>query len=243
MENATLVRLKALQEADDGLRECKDTYVDLSMRRQQGLAKMGQLRAHLKEFGDNLEAKKKAQRELEAESATLADKLAKNKRKMENVKSASEYTALTREAEFLEGRLKSVDDTQLEYMEQLEAAGKELADLTAETERLGALCDQETAEIDGLLKANGEREAHLSAERQTLAAALPQPSLRQYETIAKDRKGRAVTPASGGMCLACRMGFPPQLFNELQRNEKIIACPNCGRIMYWREHPDFKTEA
>jgi predicted nucleic acid-binding Zn-ribbon protein len=51
----------------------------------------------------------------------------------------------------------------------------------------------------------------------------------------------AVTAAAEGLCLACRLSFPPQFYIELQRNEKISVCPNCGRLIYWRDHPDFKA--
>ena len=31
------------------------------------------------------------------------------------------------------------------------------------------------------------------------------------------------------------MNIPPQLYNELQRSEQILCCPNCNRILYWEE--------
>ncbi|MDR1051986.1 MAG: C4-type zinc ribbon domain-containing protein [Deltaproteobacteria bacterium] len=42
------------------------------------------------------------------------------------------------------------------------------------------------------------------------------------------------------MCRCCRLSIPPQLYNELQRNDKLITCPNCARILWWMHHPHFK---
>lgn len=243
MANDTLLRLKTLQETDDAIKVCKDTFIDLSMRREQSAAKMAQLREHLASFTENLESRKKRQRELEGESASLADKLATSRKKLDNVKSAAEYNALTHEVEFLTGRLKAVDDTLLEYMELLEEAEKDRAAMAGEVERLAGLCQKEAEGIAATLAENDAKQAGLEAKRRGVAEALPEATLKRYEAIRKDRKGLAVTPASGGKCLACRMAFPPQLFNDLQKNEAVIACPNCGRLMYWREHPDFLPEA
>jgi predicted nucleic acid-binding Zn-ribbon protein len=30
------------------------------------------------------------------------------------------------------------------------------------------------------------------------------------------------------------MNIPPQLFVEIKKNEKIIQCPQCNRILYWK---------
>ncbi|MBW2650784.1 MAG: hypothetical protein JRC66_07240 [Deltaproteobacteria bacterium] len=28
------------------------------------------------------------------------------------------------------------------------------------------------------------------------------------------------------------------MYNELQRNERLMLCPHCGRIMYWEDRDD-----
>jgi hypothetical protein len=30
------------------------------------------------------------------------------------------------------------------------------------------------------------------------------------------------------------MHVPPQLYNQIQRGEQVIVCPNCQRILFWR---------
>ena len=48
------------------------------------------------------------------------------------------------------------------------------------------------------------------------------------------RGGLAVVEIREGICQGCRMRVPPQLFNEIQRNEQVILCPSCQRMLYWR---------
>ncbi len=49
------------------------------------------------------------------------------------------------------------------------------------------------------------------------------------------RNGIAVVSARSSICSGCNMNLPPQLYNELQRSEELICCPNCNRIIYWDE--------
>jgi hypothetical protein len=55
------------------------------------------------------------------------------------------------------------------------------------------------------------------------------------------RGGLAVVEIRGGTCQGCHMNIPPQLFNLIQRNEQVIPCPNCQRILHWR--PERAEEA
>jgi predicted nucleic acid-binding Zn-ribbon protein len=56
--------------------------------------------------------------------------------------------------------------------------------------------------------------------------------LRRYGTI-RMRRGLAVVAVSNGTCLGCHMNIPPQLYNQLQRADAILTCPQCHRIIYW----------
>jgi len=40
------------------------------------------------------------------------------------------------------------------------------------------------------------------------------------------------------VCSGCNVNLPPQMYNEIQRFDRIRFCPNCQRIVYWREQAD-----
>jgi uncharacterized protein len=42
-------------------------------------------------------------------------------------------------------------------------------------------------------------------------------------------------PVSDAVCNGCNVNLPPQLYNELQRSDTLRYCPNCQRIIYWKE--------
>ena len=44
----------------------------------------------------------------------------------------------------------------------------------------------------------------------------------------------ALAEARGEACSGCYMSIPPQVFVNVKKNENIITCPNCGRILYYK---------
>jgi predicted nucleic acid-binding Zn-ribbon protein len=157
------------------------------------------------------------------------------------VKTEGEYAALKKEAEYLGRKISDLEDETLALLERLDQRREFLADLTARATEAGGLFSELAARAEAGEKAGRAALEALAARRTELAVSIGPALFKQYEDTARDRGGMAVTAAAEGLCLACRLSFPPQFYNELQRNEKISVCPNCGRLIYWRDHPDFQA--
>ena len=72
-----------------------------------------------------------------------------------------------------------------------------------------------------------------TAEREKLVADIDRHVLSIFETTAKGRKGVAVAEAKDGLCTICHVRLRPQVFNEVRKNESIIQCDSCRRILYF----------
>jgi predicted nucleic acid-binding Zn-ribbon protein len=119
-------------------------------------------------------------------------------------------------------------------MEQGEAAAAKLQGLETELARLTGERDAEANELrEKIERLSGEMERERAA-RTELMQAVDGELRRKYEMIFSRRGGLAVVEVRGGICLGCRMRVPPQLFNEIQRNEHVILCPSCQRMLFWR---------
>lgn len=79
-------------------------------------------------------------------------------------------------------------------------------------------------------KIEDEASLVLIRKRNELLKKLPDSLAQRYE-ILKKRYRQAIAPVESDFCLGCFQKLP----TELQaRSKDIIACPNCGRILYWR---------
>ena len=59
-----------------------------------------------------------------------------------------------------------------------------------------------------------------------------------FEQVARARKGLALANATrDGLCSACHVRLRPQVFQEVRRNDQIIQCGSCNRILYYIPPP------
>lgn len=237
--NTTLHDLKNLQEVDDQLKAGRQALAE-------GAARMKEAGAGLKNFEDKLAAAKAdlavmqtRHRELEGKIADLSQKRKNEESRRMAVKNNHEYLALAKEAEFCNSRISDLEDETLELLDRIDKRELEINGLESVVSEEAAAYGCTAEAIDKAARQSRAAIDSLKTRRLAVLKALPEPQLKLYDEIFKAKGGRAVTAAADGLCLACRLGFPPQVFNELQRNEKVLTCPNCGRVIYWRDHPDF----
>jgi predicted nucleic acid-binding Zn-ribbon protein len=68
--------------------------------------------------------------------------------------------------------------------------------------------------------------------RERLAKKVDAKYLTRYEMLRNKRNGLAVTGVTRGVCRGCNMNIPPQMFNQLLREQELLTCPTCNRMMY-----------
>jgi predicted nucleic acid-binding Zn-ribbon protein len=74
----------------------------------------------------------------------------------------------------------------------------------------------------------------ITEKRAGIAETVDREIYQLYMSLMKTRNGLAVTEARGEICQGCNMNIPPQLFVEIKKNEEIISCPQCRRILYFK---------
>ncbi len=73
----------------------------------------------------------------------------------------------------------------------------------------------------------------IAAERADLVRSLDPAVLTMFELIARKRNGIAVAEARSGVCSVCHVRLRPQVFNTVLKNEQILQCDHCNRILYY----------
>jgi predicted nucleic acid-binding Zn-ribbon protein len=54
-----------------------------------------------------------------------------------------------------------------------------------------------------------------------------------FDRVLKGRQGIAVAPAVEGHCSICHVRLRPQVYHTIVRNEEIVQCDSCQRILYF----------
>jgi predicted nucleic acid-binding Zn-ribbon protein len=224
--------LASLQTVDREIKEQTDIKTGLLAELE---AKEKEIQAQKEEidrlstaYAEKEKQRGQSDRVLQDESKKAMDK----RMRMNRIKNVKELQALQREIDQIRQSNGVLEEEIIRLMEEIDgikaeaqAKREELAAVQEEwRQKQGALQKQ----ISGIDKAVAEA----AARRKNIASQVTGDLIARYELIFARRGGTAVVEVAGGTCHGCYMNIPPQLWNEIIKNEKIHLCPSCQRILY-----------
>jgi uncharacterized protein len=231
--NADLERLIALQKLDSTADAARKRLAAEPEHELALEARLDAARQRVAAAKEAVGVNKNARAALEKDVAVQQGRLSKFRETAMAVKTNQEYHAVQHEIAFAQTEIKSHEDKVLERMLEADdltsALKKAEADLASETKATDA-------ERRELVAKHAEMQASLgriAVERSDLVAAMDKKILHLFEQVAKKRNGIAVAEARGGVCTICHVRLRPQVFNEVRKNESIIQCDSCRRILYF----------
>jgi hypothetical protein len=180
------------------------------------------------------EAHVKKKKEKEGLLDEVNEKIKKLRGRTSEIKTNKEYQAHLKEIESGEKEQRGVEDEVLFLMEAVDTTQKELkrddGKVKIEEEKIEAFkkkLEENVAEIEKDLD-------ELKLQREQLVKGIEGELYHLYVQLLETKRGLAVVETRDEVCQGCSMNIPPQLFVEIKKNEKIIQCPQCNRILYWK---------
>jgi len=227
-----LEKLIRLQRAETDLHRVGAERAEIPKSRSALEDRLTQDKARLEGARAALEASQKRRRQHEGGLQDLETKRSKYKGQLMEVKTNKEYTAVLHEIENVEREIRALEDQTLLEMERAESLA---ADLKREEGNFKTAEEQGRAER-GTLEASARRLEEefrrLEGERDAVAATIPDDALALFQRVARLR-GVAVAEAGDGMCRLCHVRLRLQMYADLKKNEGIVQCPACSRILYY----------
>jgi uncharacterized protein len=231
--HADLERVIALQRLDTGAEAARRKLADEPEREKALDARLEAAKQRVATAKARLAENQNTRRAIEKELAVHQGRLSKFREQAMAVKTNQEYHAIQHEIAHAQDQIKAHEDRMLDQM--LEAD-----DLAAEVKKAEADLAGEQKAIDADRKAMKAEHADLQsslerivAERTAIVSALDKQLLAIFEQISKKRHGVAVAEARDGICTICHVRLRPQVFNTVRRNEEIVQCDSCQRILYF----------
>ncbi len=174
-----------------------------------------------------------ARRELEKQVAVVDGRLSRFEDHKAAVKTNQEFTALLHEITTAKGEKDAVEEQILVLLEaadvitaEIKAAEKALTEARRDAETSKAALNAERHALDTEL-------ARLTTERARETSSVEKPVLARYEQVLKQRRMIAVAPIDGELCTACHVRLRPAVVQQIRRNDGIVPCDSCQRILYF----------
>ena len=227
-----LTSLIALQTLDSAADAARRRLADFPAAEQELAAKVAAAGAEVEAAKAAAAANQTSRRALEKDVAAVDARLAKFDDHKAAVKTNQEYTALLHEISTAKADKDAIEEKILVLMDEadglaaaLKRAEAALVVVKKESDAARAAMDQERAGLDREL-------ARLAAERTRETSGVEPPILAKYEQLLKGRRGIAVARMDGEICTACHVRLRPHVTQQVRRNDSIVQCDSCQRILY-----------
>ena len=179
-----------------------------------------------------LDALNRDRRTKEQDLKEREERIDKLRARAGDLKSNKEYQAHLFEIELAQQEKGTVEERLLELMDRTEAIQKAVREQEEQLAARRRAFDAERARLQAEQQAMEAEVERGSAESKALTDRLAPGHRQTYEYLRTTRKGLAVAALKSGTCQGCRLSLQPQLVADIRKNEKILTCTYCQRILY-----------
>lgn len=229
-----LEKLLRLQDRDQRIAETQSALASIPKELAAREADLAALRKAL-------DSKKARSREIETERKTLENEVLSHRERISRYKTQQlqtrkneEYAALAHEIDAVEKQITSIEDREIELMEEMEALAPSLKEADA---AFHEGVQKNSAQVAAIGQKRGNLGAQLDSlqtTRPALLEGIDEDLLDLYTRLFKAKNGAAVVALEQGICTGCHMSVPQQTVVETRSGRQIVQCPQCGRILF---HP------
>lgn len=189
---------------------------------------------------EKVESLEKTRRQKEGHLNTEQEKIKRAEGRMSEVKTNKEYQALLSEIDTIKESNSRIEEEILQVMDEIDELKK---DLSKREKEMGSTLEKIEGERKKLQEktAQGEKAWSERVERRELLSKQIESKLvKLYSTLKEKRQGVGVVSVKNETCQGCFLNVPPQMFIEVQKNNALVRCPHCNRILYWDGDRDRK---
>ena len=227
-----LEALLVLQDRDQKIRALRQQQKSSPMERkglEARLSSAQQIFDHAKQRGKENEVER---RKLQLEVDGKRSSINRFKTQQQGTRKNEEYQALTKEIGHFETDIRSLEDRELDLMEQAEEISKVTASAEKDFTRTRTTIQEQIAKLDAGVKAGTDRLAELESDHAKLAGGVSEETLDLYKRLLVKKGDAAVVPLEHEICGGCHMKVPTQVAAVVRARQTIAQCPNCGRMLY-----------
>jgi len=229
-----LLRLQDLDLQVIGLNEEKTSSVaelkEVNADFQRALSKV-------QDGKENFKQLQLAIKKIEIELEVNLDRIGKLESQQSLVKTNQEYKALDKEIIDTRAQIALVEEKLLGKMEESELLVAQNKELARKVEEQKNLVTEKEQRINRRIDDLNRRIEELNGQRKALVEGADKRLVRVYNRIFKNKKGAALVPIINQTCQGCHLTVPPNVESQARRQEQLIICENCARILYIPEEP------
>jgi hypothetical protein len=178
-----------------------------------------------------------ARRTVDKDLLASQQRLEKYKEQSMAVKTNTEFHAMQHQMAAVKAEIDGFESRTLEIMMAADelAAGLKRAEAQLKTDEAAVVAERAAIERERDEQAAVARAC--AQERAALVAQMAPSVVSTFEKISRQRGGIGLARAEKERCVVCQVRLRPMVFNAVMRNDEIVQCDSCQRILYYVPPP------
>ncbi|OGP92328.1 MAG: hypothetical protein A2157_03890 [Deltaproteobacteria bacterium RBG_16_47_11] len=182
---------------------------------------------------ERVESLEKTRRQKEGHLNLEQEKIKRAEGRMSEVKTNKEYKALLSEIDIIKEANSRIEEEILQVLDEIDELKKDLSKREKEVGITLEKIEGDRKKIEEKMALDDRIWNEQMERREVLSKQIESKLFKLYNTL-RDKRGEVgVVNVKNETCQGCYVNVPPQMFIEVQKNNALIRCPHCNRILYW----------
>lgn len=230
----TIDKLLVIQDRDRRIRQLTRESEDIPARRKLSEERLKEHKESLAAAQELLKKNAAAIKGVELEIDTAKQRILKLREQQAAIKTNEQYRAMNAEVAGVEKQIREFEDREIVLMEETEGLRANVVRMEQRLKQEDEIVQSDRVQLEDRLKAIQAEIDRLKQERAGLVGDVDTEWLSRYDRTFKHHPDFAMVPVDQAACGGCHMKLPPQVIQNVKRNQAMVCCSFCGRILYWR---------
>jgi predicted nucleic acid-binding Zn-ribbon protein len=230
----TIDKLLVVQDRDRRIRQLSRESEDIPARRKLSEERLKEHKEALQAAQELVKKNAAAIKGVELEIDTAKQRILKLREQQVSIKTNDQYRAMNNEVAGVEKQIREFEDREIVLMEETEGLRANVAHMDQRLKQEDVIVQSDRVQLEERLQSIQAEIERLKQERASLVTDVDPDWLSRYDRTFKHHPDFALVPVDQAACGGCHMKLPPQVIQNVKRNQAMVCCSFCGRILYWR---------
>jgi hypothetical protein len=238
-----LIKLVKLQKMDTAIGILKAEIAEIPGQKASMDASLQEIKRQINEVAEQKKLLGVERKKEEMELAEIENEIKKHQQELYQIKTNEAYSKLQDEIKQKQEQKGKSEEEIIKFLDKDDEFANQALELSETLKRMEEESRSKKQMLDNRLAELEENLKKLLGEKEKLVQEIPPGPIKRYEAIAATKDGLAVVSVEGDHCGGCHVLLPSQVYEDLARDDRMVTCGNCGRILYLPEEEKNETES
>jgi predicted nucleic acid-binding Zn-ribbon protein len=230
--HSELEQLLVLQDRQQKIRQIENEIQTVPLQRKNLDAQLVATVAALENIKHRARQVEVDRKNLELDVGTRQQSIARLRTQQYETRKNDEFQAIGHEIERYEKEITTIEDQELELMDQADKLKAEVGVEEKKTAAAKESISRQLNDLDEKAKTLAARLEELKKEKGSLASTIDEDLLDRFDRLFTSKGDAAVVALEHDVCTGCHMRVTTATANLVKAGKEIVSCEQCGRILY-----------